>query len=322
MIYFIYGEDNFLSETHLKEVLDFYLQKKPHFISYEFFKEEDKNPEINELKSVLLSKSLFSSLRVIVFKNIFQSVNRNYLNKIFEIFKESSLKQTKDTLVIFYENKDIEEKEENEFKKWLIKNSIKVKVFDYLDNQKLALWIKKQEEKLKIKLTKEARDLIILSLENNTREIFYVLNQLARFKKKIIDREFLEKNSNLPIKTNIFEFLDNVSLKKTVSAFKLLKKEIENGHHPLYILTMIIIQFRNLIKIKCLKSLTLKPPKSLNIHPYVYYKLVPISKNYTLEELKTIYRRLLNYDRKMKDGTLEPEIGLELFLLDLKKSSK
>ncbi|MGC8881093.1 MAG: DNA polymerase III subunit delta, partial [Minisyncoccia bacterium] len=251
MFYLIYGEDNFLSEVHLKEVLDFYLKNKPHFISYEFTKEENKNLDINELKSALLSKSLFSSVRVILLKNIFQSLNNDYLEKVFEILKESNLKEAKDTLVIFYENNDIKD---NEFKKWLVENSIKVKVFDYLDNQKLVNWVKKQEEKLKINLTKEARDLIILFLENNTREIFYTLNQLSRFKKKIIDREFLEKNSNLPIKTNIFDFLDYVSFKKTALAFKLLKKEIEAGSHPLFILKMIISQFRNLIKIKSLED--------------------------------------------------------------------
>ncbi|MGC8880997.1 MAG: hypothetical protein ACP5OX_01945, partial [Minisyncoccia bacterium] len=40
------------------------------------------------------------------------------------------------------------------------------------------------------------------------------------------------------------------------------------------------------------------------------------------EELKKIYLRLLNYDRKIKKGEIEPEIALEILLLDLLKSNK
>ncbi len=318
MFYLIYGEDNFLSENHLKEVLDFYLQKNPHFISFDFKREEEKK-DLNELESILLSKSLFSALRVIVIKNIFQSVNENFLSNLLKILKNSELNKAKDTLVIFYENKDIKD---NQLKKWLLKNSVKVKLFNFLDNQELVDWINKQEKKLGFNLTKEARDLIILSLENNTKEIFHILNQLAHFKKRTIDRQFLEKHSNLPIKTNIFEFLDYVSLKKISLGLKLLKKEIKSGSHPLFIFKMIVNQYRNLIKIKLLKNQTFKNIKSLNIHPYAYRKLSIISKNYTFEELKTIYRQLLNYDRKIKEGALEPEIGLELFLIDLQKVKK
>lgn len=315
MLYFIYGEDNFLSDMRLKEVLSFYLKNKPHFINYDL---SEENLDINKLRGILLSKSLYSSIRVVLIKNIFQIKDENSLENVLETLKEGQLNKKKDTLVIFYENNKVEK---NKLRDWLIKNSFKVEEYNFLTDLKLINWIKKQEEKLKINLKKDARDLLILSLENNTRAIFNALITLSRFKNKIITREFLEKNINLPIKTNIFEFLDNLSLKKISNAYKLLKQEIESGSNPLYLLKMIINQFRNLLKIKSLKSITFYPSANLKMHPYVYKKLIPLSKNYSFEELKRIYSRLLFYDRKIKDGSLDPEIALELFILDLKKKN-
>lgn len=316
MIYFIHGKDNFLSELRLKEVLSFYLKNKPFFVSYEFTKDKENNPDINEIRGALLSKPLFGSTKVILIQNIIQMTDENYLKGILETLKEGKLKDIKNTMVIFYEDTLIDK---NKFKEWLIRNSIKVDENNYLTGLKLINWIKKQEEKLKINLTKEARDLIVSSLENDTRAIFNVLTKLSRLKKQVIDREFLEKYISLPIKTNIFEFLDSVSSRKINRALYLLKKEIASGSHPLYIFKMIINQFRNLIKIKSLKTLPFSPPKNLKIHPFVYRKLSPISKNYSFEELKKIYSRLLFYDRKIKEGSFEPELALELFLLDIKR---
>ena len=317
MLFLIYGEDDFRSENYLKEVISFYNKKGVFFISYDFREEEDKKLTLNELRNVLSSKPLFSSVRLILFKDILTNFNEEFLEQILETLKKEKIKEAKDILVIFYERGNLEK---NRLSQWLSKNSSKVKSFELLKNRELENYLIKEEEKFKIELSKEVREIIILSFGSNTREISKVFQKLSLFKKTYFDRNFVEQNISLPVKTNIFRFLDSLAARKTKEAFKLLKDEIDSGTHPLVILTMIVNQFRNLIKIKTY----LESPKkisfeSLKIHPFVYKKLLKVEKSFSLDGLKKTYLKLLNYDKKIKEGTLEPVLGIELLLLDLRK---
>ncbi len=317
MLILIYGEDDFRSGVYLKEVISFYNKKSPFFVSYDFREEEDKKLTLNELKNILSSKPLFSSVRLILFKDILTNFDDEFLEQILETLKKEKIKEAKDILVIFYEREKLEK---NKLSQWLLKNSLKVKNFELLKNRELENWFMKEEEKFKIRLSKEARDIIILSFGSNTREISKVLQKLSLSKKGYFDKNFVEQNINLPVKTNIFKFLDSLAERKTKEAFKLLRDEIESGTYPLVILTMIVNQFRNLIKIKTY----LDSPKkisfeSLKIHPFVYKKLLPVAKSLSLDGLKKTYLKLLNYDKKIKEGALEPTLALELLLLDLRK---
>ena len=317
MLFLIYGEDDFRSENYLKEVISFYNKKGVFFVSYDFREEEDKKLTLNELRNVLSSKPLFSSVRLILFKDILTNFNEEFLEQILETLKKEKIKEAKDILVIFYERGNLEK---NRLSQWLLKNSSKVKSFELLKNRELENYLIKEEEKFKIELSKEVREIIILSFGSNTREISKVFQKLSLFKKTYFDRNFVEQNISLPVKTNIFRFLDSLAARKTKEAFKLLKEEIDSGTHPLVILTMIVNQFRNLIKIK----IYLESPKkisfeSLKIHPFVYKKLLKVEKSFSLDGLKKTYLKLLNYDKKIKEGTLEPVLGIELLLLDLRK---
>jgi len=317
MLFLIYGEDDFRSENYLKEVISFYNKKGVFFMSYDFREEEDKKLTLNELRNVLSSKPLFSSVRLILFKDILTNFNEEFLEQILETLKKEKIKEAKDILVIFYERGNLEK---NRLSQWLSKNSSKVKSFELLKNRELENYLIKEEEKFKIELSKEVREIIILSFGSNTREISKVFQKLSLFKKTYFDRNFVEQNISLPVKTNIFRFLDSLAARKTKEAFKLLKEEIDSGTHPLVILTMIVNQFRNLIKIKTY----LESPKkisfeSLKIHPFVYKKLLKVEKSFSLDGLKKTYLKLLNYDKKIKEGALEPVLGIELLLLDLRK---
>ena len=79
------------------------------------------------------------------------------------------------------------------------------------------------------------------------------------------------------------------------------------------ILKMIIFQCRNLLIIKSLQA---KPP---SMHPYVFQKLHPLAKIISLEALKSIFQRLLYYDRRIKRGIIDGQVALEMFLVDFSK---
>ena len=107
--------------------------------------------------------------------------------------------------------------------------------------------------------------------------------------------------------------MDNLVEGKTKEAFWFLETLINQGVHPLYILKMIIFQFRNLLIIKSSQA------RPSSMHPYVFQKLYPLTKVISLETLKFMYQRLLYYDGDIKHGNIDGQIALEMLLVDFSK---
>ena len=323
MLYLITGKDSFRALEHLKEVLEFYKKENPSFFVFDFSdgSDSDFKPDISSIQNALSSNTLFSKIKLVVFKDSIAELSSNDQKKFISIIKENQLDKAKNIMVVFYEVK--EEGEEKEGKNSLykfIKEKAKIrKDFPLLTGKELFLWLENQEKKLDIKLTKSSQTMIALSFGSDTGSIWHSLKKLSLLKKGAIDEKTVGENLFLPYNADIFAFLDSLASRKIEKALDLLGKELAKGAFPLYILKMIILEFRNLLRIKTSKS---KNPteiqKKTGLHPYVFRKLYPLANSFSFAELRFLYRRLLNCDRKIKNGSIAPNLGLEMFILDLK----
>ena len=77
----------------------------------------------------------------------------------------------------------------------------------------------------------------------------------------------------------------------------------------MYLLDRFVYQFRNLIKVKT--------GKCADLHPFVFRKTQSQARNFSFEELKKIYRKLLEIDLDMKTGRVDARTALELFVTEL-----
>ena len=124
------------------------------------------------------------------------------------------------------------------------------------------------------------------------------------------------------IETDIFKTIDAIAKRNKKKALALLHKHSEKGDSPLYLLSMINFQFRNLLMIKE-KSQKVHYPqigklsKELKLHPFVVRKGLRLSENFSFEELKKIYQKLFETDLKIKTGQIEPEMGLDLLITEI-----
>ena len=84
---------------------------------------------------------------------------------------------------------------------------------------------------------------------------------------------------------------------------------------------MIVYQFRNLLIVKDFLERGVTSQwdlsKKAGLHPYVAGKTLVQAKNYSIDDLKTIYQMLLEYDLKMKTGQIDPKTGLDLLVVKL-----
>ncbi len=119
---------------------------------------------------------------------------------------------------------------------------------------------------------------------------------------------------------NVFDMVDALGRRDGAQAVRLLHDLLDEGQHALYLFSMIVRQFRLLIQIKELAEQGLDhkaAAKTLKLHPYPARKVYGQARNFTLEQLETIHRHLLQIDVSIKTGQMPDEVALDLLVAGL-----
>lgn len=135
--------------------------------------------------------------------------------------------------------------------------------------------------------------------------------------KEIISREDLEPIVNRNPQNTIFELIDCLGQKKKDQALRILNRLIRNGEPPLKVLSMIVRQFRMILKTKALeanRSLVTEFVKELRIPPFIVKKYRQQGARFSMDEIKKIFRLLHKTDLAIKKGELKPDIALEILI--------
>jgi DNA polymerase-3 subunit delta len=122
---------------------------------------------------------------------------------------------------------------------------------------------------------------------------------------------------------NVFEMVDALGGRDGEQAIKLLHHLLEDGEHPLSLLGMIVRQFRIMIQVKDLAERGIPPSNigaQLGLHRFVAEKGLRQSRNFSMEQLETIYRKLLETDLAIKTGQMDQVLALDMLIAGLSKS--
>ncbi len=118
------------------------------------------------------------------------------------------------------------------------------------------------------------------------------------------------------IETEIFKTIDAISQKDKRKAMSFLKKHLDAGESPLYLLSMIAFGFRNLVLAKN-SSDSAKLKNEMNMHPFVIKKSKEAAARFSNEELKKIYQKIFLTDLGIKTGRIQPEEGIKSLVLGI-----
>jgi len=124
---------------------------------------------------------------------------------------------------------------------------------------------------------------------------------------------------------NVFEMVDALGRRDGEQSLNLLHRLLEGGEHPLSLLGMIVRQFRIMIQVKDLAERGLPPAKigaQLGLHPFVAEKGLRQSGNFSMEQLETIYRKLLETDLAIKTGQMDQVLALDVLVVGLSKAKR
>ena len=223
-----------------------------------------------------------------------------------------------DAVFIFYEDKDIP-KNSLLFKK-LRKDSL-VFEFHSLRGRELDVWAINEFKKYNKEITKDALLCLVNYVGSDLWRLSNEIKKLSIYKAQepVINKEDVELLVKEKVENDIFRTIDAMASQNKKLALSLISRHLANGDSPLYLLSMIIYQFRNLLAVK---EMSQKPVSSVGttlnyLHPFVVRKTYWQAKKFSLEQLKRIYDKIFKIDLFIKTGKLEPHEGLELLLGDL-----
>ncbi len=311
MVILIYGQDNYRSRLKINEIIESYKKTNEKGFDLKCFEAEDIS--FQDLKNELKKKSMFREKKMIIIRNPFSSPS----------FKEKFLKEPEEIIkagdiVLFYEDKAISE---NDPLLTLLLKRSRYQEFKPLKGQELKNWIKEEIKSYRGQASEAA---ILKLMEYIGNDLWRAANEIKKLvshsKLRMIEVRDVELMVKPVIETSIFTTVDAIAAKDKKKAFRLVKKHIENGDSPLYILSMINFQFRNLLTIKDLLEKG-RPyyslPKLTSLHPFIIKKSYSQTSKFTLSELKKIYQKIFQVDIDIKRGRLEPSAALDLLIAEI-----
>jgi DNA polymerase-3 subunit delta len=311
MIIFLYGVDIYRSRQKLNEIIEHYKKIHKSTLNLRYFEEENLN--FQDFKNEIETISIFQEKKFVILKDIFFNL----------IFKEEFLKQKEkfikiNDIILIYEKKEISQKDP--LFQFLKKNS-KSQEFIFLEGQKLKNWVKKEFNKYQATVDFKAIDKLINFTGNNLWQLSNEIKKLASYKNnQKVEVEDIELLVKPKVEIDIFKTIDVIALKDKKRALFLIHRHLEKGDNPLYLFSMINFQFRNLLIIKDLIEKN-RPfytfAQKTKLHPYVIKKSYSQAQKFTISELKEIYQKFFQIDIDIKTGKLDPQIALELFIVQI-----
>lgn len=352
-IHFWFGEDDFsISEELAKRKANF-AKKHGAMNIYEIdwkYDGADEREKMSRIQVGLSSDSLFSSNKLLILKNVL-AISRKKKGDVFSGEKageDGGSARDEIILKYFAKPKDgielfIIESETDQRKKTykelarLEKEGIaEIKNFMLPVDDNFDRWLLQRIEKYGGKIKKDALNILSATLgkgfsqRDRNKKVTQSYNlweadcEIDKLLSYADDREITKENIELLVHSkvdmNIFSLTDCISQKNKKKAILLLNMQIEKGVNEIYILTMLIRQFRNLLIIKDLMEegfSEVQIAQRAKMHPFVIRKTIEQCRNFKLPNLRKIYQKLYDADVAIKTGKMESGLALDLLVVSI-----
>lgn len=318
MIIFLYGEDEFRSSRKLAEIKNKFIEKNKEGGTLFVFDLAEPAVKISEMLLKLSSGGLFSNKKLAIIKNILQNKTAAEDREFLDFLKKADKGEIKDLTLVFWEREKFDKK--LKLAKFLLEKA-KKQEFRLLDGTKLTSWIIREIQEKgagAVSISPRAVEKLSIFVGNNLSLLSQEIEKLVGYKGKgEISEEDVELLVKSKIDTDIFKTIDSLSRGDKKTAVKLLHNHLESGEDPFYLLSMYFFQFRNLLKVKPLAEKNMPQSEiasKLKIHPYVAKKSVEQGRNFSLERLKELYKKLCDIDSEVKTGKVGIELALDKFI--------
>ena len=311
MIYIIYGNDTYLIDLKIKEILK--ENKDANIIKIDI---NDKNFSYYELLDMTSSIGLFSDKSLILFKDpplLKKKIDDKGLDAFLSYCKKP-----------FFENDLVFYTYDNDFKKNLkaYKDiSSNARCFELNVNNKnfynLCLELSK---KYQVKLNKKCFD-IIYKAANNSLILFKQNMDILDLYPEKIDEEVINHLLISSNDENVFNLIDSLTNKKVSASIYYARRILNNNNNINGLLSLLASQLRFLYQVSYYSDDPYKAIEKLGIKsPYRITKALETLKYVKANAILSMLNALAVLDLKSKQSSdLDDALKLELFIVELMK---
>jgi DNA polymerase-3 subunit delta len=320
-IYLFYGEDNYSATKKCRHWAKEFEKKYGEMNLYTF---EGKNLTAEEFLNAAESVPFLSEKKMVAIEDFLRDGKEQDQKKIAE-----KLDDLADFCLIIFLEKAKPDARTSLFKK--ISKIGKVEEFMPLIGQKLVQWIHQKMSEKGRTIGKNEASLLAEMVGPNLWQMEQEIEKLSLYGlDRTIDVNAIEQLVSPNLSASVFKLTDYLAQKKPKESLKIFQVLIGSGEDPLKIFHMIVRQFRLLIQISdCLEKKMNKTEiiQKMKEHPFVVTTMMSQAKNFTIEQLKNIYQKLLAIDSGLKDGKIKMASGnssefylaLEKFMLECRE---
>jgi len=317
MILFLYGPDTYRSSRKLKEIKVQY--EKAHQGTVRAFDFDCREASVEEVGAATRTISLFENKKLIVLRNVFQTLS---FEEWVEQEKKVLAQSTRHVLVMF-EGGDVEKKTGRKLFQWLKKNAT-TQEFLLLSLPNLKLWIEREFGRYGFSIAPSGANELARDIGNDLWHMAEEVRKIAAWKQSTEGKTVKEADIKLLVpsraEADIFATIDAASQKNKKQAFSLLYRHLKKGDSAHYLFSMLVYQFRTLVEIRDLMEKNFshqEMAQRAKLHPYVVQKGMRVAEQFSIEELKLLYRKLFQLDWHMKTGRVDAEGALTTFMATL-----
>lgn len=314
MILFLYGEENFLAYQKLLDIKKKYIDAS--LGTTNLVELDGMNLDYKTFARQVLTLPFLAKTRLVIINNLLSVKKKNLLEQITNFLAEVP----KTTVLVFYEDK-MPDKRSALYKK-LVKIAT-CQEFKKFSLGQLENWVQKKINNIDKNVISE-RELVDL-LVHSSEDMWRISNDIEKI------RMFLYENKTATIddvkllvtcklQDNIFVFLDFLAKQKMKESLTTLHDLLDLRVNELYILTMIVYQFRQLLMVCDLLSAgnnAMQVARISGINSYVVNKNLFLAKKYSNDRLKKIYLQLLKTDESIKAGKIDAKLALDLLVVNI-----
>jgi len=326
-----HGDNDFAINQQIRRWLDLFDEKFGNINIVHFDGEENISEDemSRRVKNALQVDSLFGANKFVIFRNFLPPAKNA---KQFKVKSEAlgqvinGLKNLSETFFIIFWQKNAPEKKTSLYKAIVQKKDegiAEIKEFKMLREHEIVDWIVEQTQKMEGVIGRPvAADLH--GLVGN--DLWYLNNEIFKLVNYCEGREILKEDVDELVRASssedIFKLMDAISAKNKQRVLQLFQKQLDEGAEEMYLFFMIVRQFRLLLQMKYLledKNIHSadQAGQILKIHPFVAKKTFAQAKNFSLEQLKDIYNKLVGIDQFMKTKNIDFELMFDLVVSEL-----
>jgi DNA polymerase-3 subunit delta len=308
MILFFYGPNNYAARQKVTELKERYLKKAGSNFGLETIDVEKLGEEAAQLiTTAITSVPFLAEHRLVVIQNILSNANvASAALKVLVHVPES-------TVVIFYQN-SVDER--TKLFKELVASSQATK-FALISPSRLESWVVKAAQDLGAEINRTEAQFLIERVGADQWRLHNELVKLVNFDQKIT-KQTIEQLVEPGFEQTIFDLVEAISKGDLARSIDLYQGLRVSKAQPLYILSMIAWQLRNLLVVKAAAGTPqLQIAKEFKTSPFVINKARILAGHMSLSNLSKAYKVLQETDLILKSHNPGEDVVMRQLIFDV-----